>query len=224
MRLKYRAWALPFLKAHDEIVFDFEEVKSEKFLAVLDHPAVVFEIGAGKGDFIIGLAEKNPTQRFIAVEKNLSAAAITAKKVFTSGLKNVFVVHDDVMNFIESIPTNAVKTIFLNFSDPWPKVRHTKRRLTSDRIIGQYARILFPKGEVRMKTDNVELFDFSLANFRQFGWTIRYLSYSYDGNDAYDAMSEYEQNFRLEGIPICRLVAKKGSKTYVSNPPPTPTV
>lgn len=224
MRLKYRSWALPYLLSHKEVVFDRPDIDTPEFLSLFAQPETMLEIGAGKGDFIIEMGLNHPNQRFIAVEKNLSAAAITAKKIVENKLSNVFVIYEDVNNFIEKIPSASIQKIFLNFSDPWPKVRHHKRRLTSEHIIGEYARILVSKGEVRMKTDNVNLFNYSIDNFRAYNWHIRYLSYSYDGKDSYDAISEYERNFRIDGVAICRLVAKKGSKTYVTNPTPTPTV
>ena len=224
MRLKYRAWALPYLLSHKEVVFDRPEIEKPEFVNLFSQPDTMLEIGAGKGDFIVEMGQKRPNQRFIAVEKNLSAAAITAKKIVENKLNNVFVIYEDVNNFIERIPSNSIQIIFLNFSDPWPKIRHHKRRLTSEKIIGEYGRILVNKGEVRMKTDNVDLFNFSIDNFRAYNWRINYLSYSYDGQDPDDAISEYERDFRIDGVPICRLVAKKGSKTYVTHTSPNSTL
>ncbi|MGI6714245.1 MAG: tRNA (guanosine(46)-N7)-methyltransferase TrmB [Bacilli bacterium] len=221
MRLKFKPWAHPYLLAHQEIALTKDDFSSPRFQELFKKDNLMLEIGAGKGDFVVAISEKFPQYFFVAVEKNLAAAAIMAKKIVESKRKNAVLIHADINDFIHLIPDGVIKNIFLNFSDPWPKVRHQKRRLTTKKMIGEYARLLPLQGEVRLKTDNIELFNFSLENFRTHHWKIKYFTYTYNGHDPQDALTEYERNFREEGIPICRLIAKKGSKTYVTNPSST---
>lgn len=224
MRLKFKPWARPFILAHQEIAFTKEDFDSSAFLNLFKKEKIMLEVGAGRGDFIVSMSAKHPECFFIAVEKNLAAAAIATKKIVESECQNAVMIHADINDFIHLIPDGCIEKIFLNFSDPWPKARHQKRRLTTEKMIGEYARLLPLKGEVRMKTDNIELFNYSLTNFRTYHWRINFFTYNYDGQDPDDALTEYERNFRSDGVNICRLIARKGSKTYVTNSTSTPTL
>lgn len=215
MRLKYKPWGKPYIENHREITFDANKLNDPQFQEYLDHQGVYIEVGAGRGDFIIGLAKKFPRRQFLAIEKNLSAASVATKKIVESGLKNIRLVDADIYEVAPFVPDETISGIFLNFSDPWPKKRHAKRRLTFDNIILEYQRILVRGGKIFQKTDNLDLFNYSLENFRNNRWKIDFLSFDYPELSAdFDSLSEYEKKFRLAGNKINRLVAKKGLRTY----------
>lgn len=212
MRMKYKPWALPYLREHPEVVFHEEQLDQTSFQTFISKRSLHMEIGGGKGDFVLQLAALNPTKTFLMIEKNISAAGFAAKKLVESGLPNVKMICADVVDCFQFIPDKTFTTIFLNFSDPWPKKRHTKRRLTYNQTLHDYARMLKDSGFLKMKTDNEALFAYSLETLNEDGWNIRSVDYQYDGRDPFDAMSEYERNFRLQSIPIKRVIAKKGRR------------
>ena len=110
---------------------------------------------------------------------------------------------------LPNIKDNSIESIFLNFSDPWPKKRHHKRRLTANSFLDNYYRLLKDGGRLIIKTDNVDLFAFTLENLENSKFKIIYKSDDYQDYDEFDTMTEYEQSFREEGIPIHRLVLEK---------------
>jgi tRNA (guanine-N7-)-methyltransferase len=208
MRLKNKSWAKPFIAAHPTL---FQTNLSYDWTNAIPKIFKTFhlEIGCGKGGFIAGLAKNNPHVFFIGIEKASTAVAIAGKKIETDQLANVQLWLHDVSKIASLIPDQTFQTIYLNFSDPWPKIRHHKRRLTAPSFLALYQRILVPQGIVKMKTDNVELIRFSKANFEQNGYVILDYSEHYAELKADDIPTEYEQSFRAEGIPICRIVARK---------------
>lgn len=215
MRMKYKPWALPYLREHPEVVFHEDHLQEAAFQIFLKHRSLHLEIGGGKGDFIVQLAAKNPRKFFLMIEKNISAAGFAAKKIVESGLSNVKMICADVVDCFAWIPDDTFQNIFLNFSDPWPKKRHTKRRLTYDHTLESYARLLKKNGYLKVKTDNDELFAYSLETIASHAWKILSIDYNYDGQDDFDAMSEYERNFRATNIKIKRVIAKKGRIEHV---------
>lgn len=200
MRTKFKAWAEPYIKDHPEVGVDLDTLKT------LDN--FVLEIGSGKGDFLINMAKKYPDLTFVGVEKNVTCSGITAKKLVESKLKNAKLIWSDVINLFEFIKEGSIKTIFLNFSDPWPKKKHFKRRLTSSLFLDGYKKILANDGELIFKTDNKDLFDYSIETLREAGFVIVEYSDDYDGNDPYDTVTEYESFFRNEHTPIHRVKVK----------------
>lgn len=197
MRTKYKAWAEPFLLEHPEIGLSNEEI------SILDN--FVLEIGSGKGEFLVKMANNNPKEFFIGVEKNVTCAGIAGKKMFESELSNAKIIWKDITNLFPLIKDNSISTIFLNFSDPWPKKRHYKRRLTSTLFLNEYKRILKKNGQIIFKTDNDDLFVYSVEMFETNGFKILSKTFDYDGSDTYDAQTEYEEFFRQEGTPIKRV-------------------
>ena len=110
---------------------------------------------------------------------------------------------------MSKIPDNSVESIFLNFSDPWPKKRHHKRRLTANSFLANYYRILKVDGRLIIKTDNVDLFAFTLENLEESPFKLVSKTDDYQDYDEFDTMTEYEQSFRDEGVPIHRIVLEK---------------
>ncbi|NLI94591.1 MAG: tRNA (guanosine(46)-N7)-methyltransferase TrmB [Erysipelotrichaceae bacterium] len=214
MRLRYKRWARPYIEAQKNVYIDSKELKGEVFANIIARDNVYLEIGGGRGDFIVEMATNNEDFTFVMVEKNLNAAAMAIRKIVDADLKNVYVIIKDFFRIKEHFPNESIKGIFLNFSDPWPKTRHAKRRLTHENALKEYRRILIPSGKIAFKTDNVNFYTYSIGRFREYNWDIDFNSYNYSGKDDFDAQSEYEKNFRYQRIPICRLIASKGENVY----------
>ncbi len=167
------------------------------------------EIGCGKGDFAVGMAKKYPDINFIAMEKVADVCCVALEKaVATKEAReedNLRFVIGDAKTLDEAFPENSLDCIYLNFSDPWPKAGHKKRRLTHSNFLGIYAKLLKDDGILRFKTDNEGLFDFSLEEFESFGceilWQTRDLHNSEKNAD--NVMTEYERNFSAKGFSIC---------------------
>lgn len=202
MRTKYKPWAKPYLDEHQEISISLEEIKNLS--------NVYLEIGSGKGDFILKMAEKFPQCTFIGVEKNVTCAGISAKKIVESGLTNIKLLWIDAINLLPLFQDESISYIFLNFSDPWPKRRHHKRRLTSEIFLNEYYRVLAKGGKLIFKTDNIDLFNDSLEYFTENNlFTLVNKTNNYLGDDEFDAQTEYEEYFRKEGTPINRVIYQK---------------
>ena len=143
------------------------------------------------------------------MERNVTCAGFTAKKLVEGEVANAKLVYADAGQVLPSINAESVEGIFLNFSDPWPKKRHAKRRLTSDSFLGQYYRILKRGGKLIFKTDNYDLFTYSLEILENSTFKLVEANYSYDGKDPFDEITEYEASFRELGQPIYRLILEK---------------
>ena len=157
MRTKFKPWAEPYINEHPEVSLTSDEIKK------LDD--FYLEIGSGKGDFLVKMASKNPDKFFLGIEKNVTCAGFSYKKLVESELPNAKLIWQDVMNIFENIKDKSVNVVFLNFSDPWPKRRHYKRRLTSELFLEQYRRILKDDGILVFKSDNEDLFEYSIEMF-----------------------------------------------------------
>ena len=201
MRTKFKAWAEPFINEHPEVMCSFEQLN--------ELGSYYLEIGSGKGQFLLDMALKYPNLTFIGVERNITCAGFTAKKLVENEIKNAKLVHADAGQMTPSIKDASVEGIFLNFSDPWPKKRHTKRRLTSESFLNEYYRILKKGACLIFKTDNYDLFTYSLEVIGVSKFKLVEANYSYDGKDEFDATTEYEKSFREEGQPIYRLILEK---------------
>lgn len=210
MRMKNKKWSIPFLVDHQDIALYEVNYDNSHLLDFLQNRPLFLEIGTGKGDFILNMAKNNPQSCFIGIEKNITCLAITAKKIVSDGLNNVLLIADDISSVFDALPSHIFQRIYLNFSDPWPKKRHAKRRLTYQTFLDNYRKLLTEDGKIVMKTDNLDLFEFSLESFKENGYLLELINYDYDGLDEGDAQTEYESYFRKEGTPIKKLVAKVG--------------
>lgn len=201
MRTHYKAWAKPFIDEHPEYSLSDEEIsKLNNF---------VLEIGSGKGEFLLQMSKKFPDLYFVGVEKNVTCAGISMKKLVEAEASNAKLLFRDGQEIVKLLSDNSVKTIFLNFSDPWPKKRHYKRRLTSVSFLNEYRRILKDDGVLIFKTDNPDLFAYSVEMFKENNFNIVSITDDYDGLDVFDSQTEYEEFFRNEGTPIHRLKVSK---------------
>lgn len=173
-----------------------------------DNP-VHTEIGCGKGRFILETAKKNPMINFVAIERNIDVLVLAAEKGAEAGLKNVRYVLGDAETLEEIFASGECERIYLNFSDPWHKKRHEKRRLTHAKFLELYKIVLKKDGEIIFKTDNRPLFDYSLESFEQNGWKLYDVTFDLHAEDCTDNVeTEYEQLFSSKGNPIHRLKAR----------------
>ncbi len=170
---------------------------------------VHLEIGCGKGDFVVGMAKKHPEIKFLAIEKVPDVAVIAMEKVYREELQNVRFVCMDAFDLPEVTSPYKFDRIYLNFSDPWPKKRHARRRLTSEIYLDIYKKILSKNGEIHFKTDNADLFAYSLESFAENGYitknTTDDLHNSIWAKD--NVITEYEANFSAKGFSIHRTEA-----------------
>ncbi len=189
-----------------EIYSDKIDIIEEEFLT---HP-LHMEIGCGKGRFITTLAEKNPHIHYIASEMIANIIVLAVEKAHEKGLENIRFISGDVQHMACDLPENCVDRIYLNFSDPWPKDRHAKRRLTHKRFLDLYKKILTKDGEIHFKTDNRALFDFSVESFLADGWELSEVTNDLHNSDFEgNVMTEYEEKFSGLGFTINRLVARR---------------
>ena len=186
------------------------EQKKGKWAEVFgnDHP-IHIEVGMGKGQFIIEMAKRNPEINYIGIEKYSSVLVRAVEKLEDFEQNNLRLIRMDAENIEEVFDKDEVDRIYLNFSDPWPKDRHAKRRLTSTRFLERYNNILTPEGRVMFKTDNKDLFDFSLEQVEEAGWILENHTYDLHHSEYNEGnvMTEYEERFSAKGNPIHKLIA-----------------
>ena len=175
-----------------------------------NHP-IHMEIGMGKGKFITELAKQHPEINYIGVEKYSSVLVRALEKRDALALENLIFVRMDAESVDEFFADGEIDKIYLNFSDPWPKDRHAKRRLTSISHLARYDKVLTENGDLEFKTDNRPLFDFSLEQLEEAGWRKDEVSFDLhkSGPAENNVMTEYEEKFYQLGNPICKLRAHR---------------
>lgn len=175
---------------------------------------VYAEIGMGKGRFLIETARRNPDVNFVGIEKYSSVLLRAIQKLEEleeagDALPNVRFIRMDAEEITEVFAEGELDRIYLNFSDPWPKERHAKRRLPSRQFLARYDRILKKDGVIEFKTDNRELFDFAVEELKPANWNIRELTYDLHADKRLNegnVMTEYEERFSSQGNPICKYI------------------
>ena len=210
MRLRNNPNANKILEEHSEFVVlnTKEYIGKWKELFGNDNP-IYIEVGMGKGDFIIENARRYPDINFVGIEKFPSVLVGAINKVddLQEQLPNLRLMKEDALVLNEVFEMNEIDRLYLNFSDPWPKKKHAKRRLTSDTFLPVFKHILKPQGELILKTDNRSLFEFSLISFQQFGLDFHDVCLDLHNTEGYDdnIQTEYERKFSPFG-PIYRIV------------------
>ena len=167
----------------------------------LNNNPICMEIGMGKGDFILNMALNNPNINYIGVEKYSSVASVAIKKIREYELNNLRVLISDAINLPEYL-NHQIDTIYLNFSDPWPKDRHAKRRLTHENFLKKYDELFKDKCHIIMKTDNDNLFAFSEESFLNYGYKINKKIMDLKNANISNVETEYERKFMEKGITI----------------------
>ena len=167
------------------------------------------EIGMGKGRFIHTLALLNPNINYVGIEKYSSVLLRAIQKMEENPLPNLRFIRMDAENITEKFTEHEVDRIYLNFSDPWPKDRHAKRRLPSAEFLGRYDYILKPEGIIEFKTDNRDLFDFAIEQLPIANWVADTVTYDLHADALLmegNVMTEYEEKFSSVGNPICKYI------------------
>ena len=172
------------------------------------------EIGMGKGRFLMDMAALHPDVNYGGIEKYSSVLLRSIQKQEQLLLPNVIFIRMDAENICDVFAPSEVDRIYLNFSDPWPKDRHAKRRLPSREFLKRYDKILVPDGVVEFKTDNMDLFDFALEEVEPAGWTLDAVTRDLHNDPVMNennVMTEYEERFSSMGNPIYKyIVSRKG--------------
>lgn len=207
MRTKYKQRAVDYLNEGKNILSLDDK---EGILSFLDYKKTYLEIGPGKGQFILSLASRFKDGRYLVCELNKTISGIALKKIDESGLENVRLIAGDYFKLKDLINPKSFDALFLNFSDPWPKKRHEKRRLTSDDFLKSYIYILKDNGLIYFKSDNYDFYQFSKENFIKYGFDIIEENENYEVLDEFDAETEFETKFKEQGIKINRLILRKG--------------
>lgn len=195
--------------ASNEFVVQEAETQRGQWKAVFENENPVhIEIGMGKGQFIMELARRNPDINYVGIEKYSSVLIRAIEKRSQEDLPNLLFVRMDAEHIAEVFGEEEVDRIYLNFSDPWPKDRHAKRRLTSKEFLARYDQCLKKDGYIQFKTDNRPLFDFTLEQAAEANWQTNEVSYDLHHSEYVEGniMTEYEERFSAQGNPIHRVV------------------
>lgn len=173
-----------------------------------DNP-IHIEVGTGKGKFVIGMGQANPSINYIGIEKYDSVIITAMERVIESGATNVKLLNQDVNELTSFFAEDEVERVYINFTDPWPKNRHEKRRLTYESFLALYEQVLPKHGEIHFKTDNQGLFEYSLHSFSKYGLLLKNISLDLHNSDIEgNIMTEYEQKFSEKGMRIYRCEAQ----------------
>ena len=214
MRLKNIPGAKEAVQKSEYVVQDPQALRGRWHEFFGKDAPLYIEVGMGKGRFIMEMARKHPDICLIGIEMydSVLLRALQKKQELEEAgvlLPNLKYIRVDARLLPEIFGKNEVDRIYLNFSDPWPKARHDKRRLTSRVFLQRYDQILKPDGKVEFKTDNRTLFDFSLEEATEAGWTIEQHTFDlhHDPEMCEDnVMTEYEEKFSSLGNPICKMI------------------
>ena len=196
-------------KCGDLMINNPEELKGNWDSAFPLNQKIYLEIGMGKGKFILENAKRNPHINYLGLEKYNSVIVQAAEKIAPLDLPNIHLINKDANKLLEYFGEKELDAIYLNFSDPWPKARHAKRRLTSKYFLDIYKKILKDTGFIAFKTDNFPLYEYSVESFKDNGYAI--IEQSFDLHTEYTDIvtTEYEDRFLQKGNPIYYLKAIK---------------
>lgn len=208
MRLRNVKGASDIIDNCPYIIKDYKEYCGKYNTLFKNSNPIHIEIGMGKGNFIIGMARKYPEINFIGIEK-FDSVIVRAIEKLDEEIPNLKLIRMDATE-IESVFYKEIDTIYLNFSDPWPKKRHSDRRLSSSKFLKRYDSVFKSKKNIIMKTDNRKLFEFSLIEFSNYGYKFEELSLDLYNDDIKDnVQTEYEAKFHNLGFPIYKVNVKK---------------
>lgn len=209
MRLRNKPWAPEKIAAHPELVVSNPEEWKGKWQQRFqnDNP-IHIEIGMGKGRFVTEMAKQNPHINYIGIELQASVVVVAMDKALEADVDNLQLLHVNGGDVTDYFEPGEISLLYLNFSDPWPKKRHEKRRLTYKSFLKSYETILPKNGEIHFKTDNRGLFEYSLCSFSQFGLVLKQVWLDLHAVDMPgNVMTEYEEKFSAKGHPIYRVEA-----------------
>jgi len=212
MRLRNIKGSKEFIEASPYVIHNPKEYKGCWNTFFKNDNPIHIEIGMGKGQFIHALAEQNPNINYIGIEMYSSVLYRALERRAETKLENLFFLRFDAKELLDIFGKEEIDRIYLNFSDPWPKDRHAKRRLTSTNFLSIYNEILKKDSYIQFKTDNRPLFDFSVDSVKESEiWHIDEITYDLHNSEFLEGniMTEYESRFVAEGKPICRFVISR---------------
>lgn len=210
MRLRNKPWAKDKIQSHPQFVVPNPEEYRGRWNELFgnDNPLHI-EVGSGKGRFITGMAAANPDINYIGIEVFESVIVYALNNVIEADLPNVKLLQVNAVDLQKYFAKGDVSRVYLNFSDPWPKTRHEKRRLTYSSFLNIYEDILPEKGEIHFKTDNRGLFQYSLTSMSQYGMILKDVNlHLHDSQPEDNVMTEYEEKFSNKGSRIYRVEAQ----------------
>lgn len=211
MRLRNVPGAREMLQNHPCFILEPESLKGKWPDYFHNNNPIHLEIGSGKGKFITTLAMQNPDINYIAMEKFATVLLKLIKKIPEEGLTNLSIMNTDAELIQQYFEQGELDRIYLNFSDPWPRKRHAKRRLTNIRFLEIFKVLLKSNGTICFKTDNQDLFDYSLEQFELAGYLLEDITYDLHRSPLSEGnvTTEYEEKFISQGLPIYGLTAYK---------------
>ncbi|AQQ52772.1 tRNA (guanosine(46)-N7)-methyltransferase TrmB [Planococcus lenghuensis] len=212
MRLRNKPRAGAVIGDHPNIVIPEPENHKGKWNEVFgnQHP-IHIEVGMGKGQFVLGMAKANPDINYIGIELYDSVLLSALERILDEEeeVPNLRLLNVNAQDMSDFFGKGDISRVYLNFSDPWPKNRHAKRRLTHENFLDLYEQILPEEAEIHFKTDNRGLFEYSLVSMSQYGLILQDVSLDLHANEPEgNVMTEYEEKFSKKGQPIYRLEAK----------------
>lgn len=208
MRLKKVKGALEIVSNSDYVIKEPKKYRGKYKSLFGNNNPIHIEIGSGKGDFIINMAKTYPNINFIGIEKYDSVLCKIVNKLELENIKNLKLICMDAIE-IDEVFNKEIDTLYLNFSDPWPKKRHAKRRLTSEIFLKKYDLIFENKNNIIMKTDNQALFEYSVMSFNNYGYKISYISLDLHSTNEFNIETEYERKFSSKGFRIYKIEVYK---------------
>ncbi|TLQ03930.1 tRNA (guanosine(46)-N7)-methyltransferase TrmB [Pediococcus stilesii] len=210
MRVRNKPWAPELIEAHPDLIVEKgQEFKGKWHERFAKKQPLFIEVGTGKGQFIINMAKKYPQYNFIGIEIQKTVIAIALKNALEEQLPNLQFLYADGAELTDYFEDHEVSKVFLNFSDPWPKTRHEKRRLTFKSFLKVYEQILIEHGVVEFKTDNQGLFEYSLSSLNNYGMYFDgvWLDLHHSEENDENVETEYEHKFSAKGQPIYKVRA-----------------
>ncbi|WAA11756.1 tRNA (guanosine(46)-N7)-methyltransferase TrmB [Fervidibacillus halotolerans] len=210
MRLRNKPWAKERIQNYPQYVIQNPEQWKGKWNELFqnEHP-IHIEIGTGKGKFITEMAKQHPDINFIGIETYTSVIVSALDKLIEAELTNLKLLNINAIQLESIFAPGEISVIYLNFSDPWPKNRHEKRRLTHRSFLEKYQKIMQHGGQIHFKTDNQKLFEYSLVSFSEFGMILTDVNLDLHHSDFKgNIMTEYEEKFSAKGNRIYRCEAK----------------
>jgi len=209
MRVRNISNAKELLKEYKEYVAAPQLFKEQWHTYFENQNPIHIEIGMGKGQFIRTLAKLNPNINYIGLEKVEELVLKSVRSIEAEEICNISLINWNAVKLEEILGEGEIERIYLNFSDPWPKARHDKRRLTHHGFLDIYQKLLKDHGEIHLKTDSKALFEFSLEQFTQKNFTlIEVIEDLHGSTDKEIAKTEYEEKFIAEGKPIYKCIAR----------------
>lgn len=212
MRLRNITGADVYIEKSEFVIQDYKEQKGNWKTVFANESPLHIEVGMGKGRFLMDLAALNPDINYVGIEMYSSVLLRAVQKMEENPLKNLRFIRMDAREIEEVFDKEEVDKIYLNFSDPWPKDRHAKRRLPSRQFLARFNNILKKDGNLEFKTDNRDLFDFAVEEVEPAGWKIDAITYDLHNDEKMNqgnVMTEYEEKFSSKGNPIYKYIISR---------------